>query len=121
MTGIEAFVRGLPKTDLHMHIEGCIEPQLMLDFAARNGLKLRWDTAEALRGAYRFQNLQSFLDLYFEGCKVLITELGFGQLASRWRWCRPDGAGGEATDRLAWKVPAKGRPPCYACQPASPP
>jgi adenine deaminase len=73
MIGIEAFVRGLPKTDLHMHmhIEGSIEPQLMLDLAARNGLKLRWDTAEALRGAYRFQNLQSFLDLYFEGCKVL--------------------------------------------------
>ena len=77
MTGIEAFVRGLPKTDLHMHIEGSIEPQLMLDLAARNGLKLRWDTAEALRGAYRFQNLQSFLDLYFEGCKVLVTESDF--------------------------------------------
>jgi len=77
MTGIEAFVRGLPKTDLHMHIEGSIEPQLMLDLAARNGLKLRWDTAEALHGAYRFQNLQSFLDLYFEGCKVLVTERDF--------------------------------------------
>ena len=60
-----------------MHIEGSIEPQLMLDLAARNGLKLRWNTAEALRGAYRFQNLQSFLDLYFEGCKVLVTERDF--------------------------------------------
>jgi adenosine deaminase len=77
MIGIEAFVRGLPKTDLHMHIEGSIEPQLMLDLAARNGLKLRWSSAEALRGAYRFQNLQSFLDLYFEGCKVLVTEGDF--------------------------------------------
>jgi adenosine deaminase len=77
MTAIEAFVRGLPKTDLHMHIEGSIEPQLMLDLAARNGLKLRWDTAEALRGAYQFRNLQSFLDLYFEGCKVLVTERDF--------------------------------------------
>src|ERR1700712_3121655 len=63
MTDLESFVRGLPKTDLHMHIEGSIEPQLMLDLAARNGMKLRWDTAEALRGAYQFQNLQSFLDL----------------------------------------------------------
>ena len=77
MTGIEAFVRGLPKTDLHMHIEGSIEPRLMLDLAARNGLKLRWDTAGALRGAYQFRNLQSFLDLYFEGCKVLVTERDF--------------------------------------------
>jgi adenosine deaminase len=77
MTGIQSFVRGLPKTDLHMHIEGSIEPQLMLDLAARNGLKLRWETAEALRHAYQFQNLQSFLDLYFEGCKVLVTERDF--------------------------------------------
>ncbi|MBB5048509.1 adenosine deaminase [Rhodopseudomonas rhenobacensis] len=77
MTDIESFIRGLPKTDLHMHIEGSIEPQLMLDLAARNGMKLRWDTAEALRGAYQFDNLQSFLDLYFEGCKVLVTEGDF--------------------------------------------
>ena len=77
MTDLESFVRGLPKTDLHMHIEGSIEPQLMLDLAVRNGMKLRWDTAEALRGAYQFKNLQSFLDLYFEGCKVLVTEGDF--------------------------------------------
>jgi len=77
MDNIKAFIRGLPKTDLHMHIEGSIEPQLMLDLATRNGMKLRWDTAEALRSAYRFDNLQSFLDLYFEGCKVLVTERDF--------------------------------------------
>src|SRR4051812_11653796 len=77
MTDIEAFVRGLPKTDLHMHIEGSIEPQLMLELATRNGMKLRWNTAEMLRNAYRFTNLQSFLDLYFEGCKVLVTERDF--------------------------------------------
>lgn len=77
MTDLESFVRGLPKTDLHMHIEGSIEPQLMLDLAVRNGMKLRWGTAEALRGAYQFKNLQSFLDLYFEGCKVLVTEGDF--------------------------------------------
>src|SRR6516165_740210 len=77
MTSLESFVRGLPKTDLHMHIEGSIEPQLMLDLAARNGMKLRWATAEALRSAYRFTSLQSFLDLYFEGCKVLVAERDF--------------------------------------------
>jgi adenosine deaminase len=77
MSGIEGFVRGLPKTDLHIHIEGSIEPELMLDLAARNGVRLRWNTADALRAAYQFQNLQSFLDLYFEGCKVLATEQDF--------------------------------------------
>jgi adenine deaminase len=77
MIGVEEFVRGLPKTDLHMHIEGSIEPQLMMDLAARNGVTLRWETADALRAAYRFQNLQSFLDLYFEGCKVLVAEDDF--------------------------------------------
>lgn len=77
MISVEAFVRGLPKTDLHVHIEGSIEPQLLLHLAARNGMSLRWDTPEALRGAYQFQNLQSFLDLYFEACKVLVTERDF--------------------------------------------
>jgi adenine deaminase len=77
MPGMADFIRELPKTDLHVHIEGSIEPELMLALAARNGLKLRWETAEALRAAYRFQNLQSFLDLYFEGCKVLVTEDDF--------------------------------------------
>ncbi len=77
MTDLESFVRSLPKTDLHMHIEGSIEPQLMLDLAARNGIELRWNTAEAIRGAYQFKNLQSFLGLYFEGCKVLVVERDF--------------------------------------------
>jgi adenosine deaminase len=77
MSSIENFIRRLPKTDLHIHIEGSIEPQLMLDLAARNGMRLRWNTEDALRGAYQFRNLQSFLDLYFEGCKVLLTERDF--------------------------------------------
>lgn len=77
MIDLKSFVRGLPKTDLHMHIEGSIEPQLMLELAARNRIKLRWNTVDALRGAYQFKNLQSFLDLYFEGCKVLVTEDDF--------------------------------------------
>jgi len=77
MQTVEAFIRGLPKADLHMHIEGSIEPQLMLDLAHRHGMRLRWDTAEALRSAYAFPNLKSFLDLYFEGCKVLQTEQDF--------------------------------------------
>jgi adenine deaminase len=73
----ESFIRGLPKTELHMHIEGSIEPLMMFDLAARNNLKLRWDSPETLREAYQFSDLQSFLDLYYEGCRVLITEQDF--------------------------------------------
>jgi adenine deaminase len=77
MTDLTAFIRGLPKAELHMHLEGSIEPELMLELAARNGIELRWDTAHELRAAYQFSNLQSFLDLYFEGCRVLVQEQDF--------------------------------------------
>jgi adenosine deaminase len=77
MIDIDAFVRNMPKTDLHMHLEGSIEPELMIALAARNGVTLRWDSPDALRCAYEFHNLQTFLDLYFEGCKVLVTEEDF--------------------------------------------
>lgn len=77
MINFEMFVRGLPKTDLHIHLEGSIEPELMMALAERNGVSLRWDTADALRRAYEFENLQTFLDLYFEGCSVLVTEADF--------------------------------------------
>jgi adenine deaminase len=68
----DAFLRGLPKAELHVHLEGCLEADLLFDLAARNDIKLRWETPEALRAAYRFDNLQSFLDLYYEGCRVLL-------------------------------------------------
>lgn len=77
VTDVEAFIRSLPKTDLHIHLEGSIEPDLMLRLADRNGIRLRWDSAEAMRAAYRFDDLQSFLDLYFEGCRVLVQERDF--------------------------------------------
>ena len=57
-----------------MHLEGSLEPQLMLDLATRNGVKLRWNTARELRAAYDFTNLQSFLDLLYEGCRVLVDD-----------------------------------------------
>lgn len=72
MDQIDAFIRGLPKAELHVHLEGCLEADLMFELAARNNIKLRWETPEALRAAYRFDNLQSFLDLYYEGCRVLL-------------------------------------------------
>ena len=68
----DAFIRGLPKAELHVHLEGCLEPELLFALAARNNVRLRWDTPEALRAAYQFDNLQSFLDLYYEGCRVLL-------------------------------------------------
>jgi adenine deaminase len=77
MNDLSAFIRGLPKAELHMHLEGSIEPELMLELAARNGMKLRWNTARELRAAYQFSNLRSFLDLYFEGCRVLVHEQDF--------------------------------------------
>lgn len=77
MHRLDPFVRGLPKTDLHMHLEGSIEPEMLLTLAARNGVRLPWDTPEQVRAAYRFDNLQSFLDLYFAGCQVLVTGQDF--------------------------------------------
>lgn len=73
----DAFIAGLPKAELHMHLEGSIEPELMLALARRNGIALPWQSADALRAAYRFSNLQSFLDLYYAGCQVLLVEQDF--------------------------------------------
>ncbi|MBK9573758.1 MAG: adenosine deaminase [Rhodoferax sp.] len=70
-------LRAMPKAELHMHIEGSLEPELMFQLAQRNGLSLRYPSVEALRGAYVFDNLQSFLDIYHEGTLVLKTEQDF--------------------------------------------
>jgi adenine deaminase len=75
------FIAGLPKAELHIHIEGSLEPELMMALAARNGVALRFGSIESLRGAYRFANLQDFLDLYYEGMKVLLHEQDFHDLA----------------------------------------
>lgn len=92
LVSLDAFIRGLPKAELHMHLEGSIEPQLMLDLAGRNAIKLRWETAEQLRAAYQFTNLQSFLDLYFEGCRVLVTRQDFYDVTQAYlRRARLDG------------------------------
>lgn len=71
------YVAGLPKAELHIHIEGSIEPDWMIELAARNAVPLRWKTVEEVRRAYRFQNLQSFLNLYYDGCRVLVTGRDF--------------------------------------------
>src|SRR6478752_5653359 len=81
MEDTSAFIAGLPKAELHIHIEGSLEPELMMALAARNKVALRFASIDALRGAYKFSNLQDFLDLYYEGMKVLLHEQDFYDLA----------------------------------------
>jgi adenosine deaminase len=70
-------VTGMPKAELHIHIEGSLEPELIFALAQRNGVALAYDSVEALRAAYAFSDLQSFLDIYYAGASVLLTEQDF--------------------------------------------
>src|SRR6202043_2326985 len=81
MLMIDTLIKRLPKCELHIHIEGSLEPELMLALARRNGVRLKYESVEALRQAYRFRNLQDFLDIYYQGMSVLITEQDFYDLA----------------------------------------
>ena len=74
------FLRGMPKAELHIHIEGSLEPEMMFEIAARNGVTLRYASVEEAREAYHFADLQSFLDLYYEGMGVLLFERDFYEL-----------------------------------------
>jgi adenosine deaminase len=78
---LEDFVRRLPKAELHLHIEGTLEPELAFELARKHGRRLRFDGVEALRQAYDFTDLQSFLDLYYEGAAVLCDADDFYRLA----------------------------------------
>jgi adenosine deaminase len=74
---MEQFIRGLPKAELHLHIEGTLEPELAFQLAARHGIALPHASVDALRRAYQFTNLQSFLDIYYAGTGVLRDEEDF--------------------------------------------
>ena len=76
-----AFIDGLPKAELHLHIEGSLEPELMFELAARNRVSIPYASVEDVRAAYDFSNLQSFLDIYYAGAAVLRTERDFHDLA----------------------------------------
>lgn len=78
---LERLIRDLPKVELHLHIEGTLEPELMFALARRNGIALRFASVEEVRAAYEFSDLQSFLDIYYEGARVLITVEDFHDLA----------------------------------------
>jgi adenosine deaminase len=77
---LQEFIRRVPKAELHLHIEGTLEPELMMELARRNRLPLRFASAEEARRAYAFGDLQSFLDLYYEGTRVLVQEEDFHDL-----------------------------------------
>ncbi|MFM4995746.1 adenosine deaminase [Aeromonas sanarellii] len=77
---MEHFIAGLPKLELHLHIEGTLEPELMFALGQRNGVPLPWPDVASLRSAYEFDCLQSFLDLYYLGASVLVTEQDFFDL-----------------------------------------
>lgn len=74
------WLNALPKAELHMHLEGSLEPELMFQLAERNRIQLPWDCVETLRSAYDFNNLQGFLDIYYQGANVLRTEQDFYDL-----------------------------------------
>jgi len=77
-----AFIAGVPKAELHLHIEGSLEPEMMAALAKRGGVQLAFDSVEAIRAAYDFSNLQDFLDIYYQGMAVLLTEQDFFDLTT---------------------------------------
>jgi adenosine deaminase len=79
---LDSFVREVPKAELHLHIEGTLEPELMFELAARNQMSLAYSDVDAVRQAYVFDDLQSFLDIYYSGCAVLVTEQDFYDLTA---------------------------------------
>jgi adenosine deaminase len=81
MTDLIRFIRGIPKAELHLHIEGSLEPEQMFEFGQRNKVAIPFKSVEEVRNAYAFSNLQDFLDIYYQGANVLQTEEDFRDLA----------------------------------------
>lgn len=77
---MNAFIQGLPKVELHLHIEGSLEPDLLFELAQRNNIDIPYESPQALRKAYEFEDLQSFLDIYYQGANALRTEQDFYDL-----------------------------------------
>jgi adenine deaminase len=78
---IDELIAALPKAELHLHLEGTLEPEMLFDLAQRNRTKLSYESVEAVRDAYKFSRLQDFLDIYYAGTAVLQTERDFHDLA----------------------------------------
>jgi adenine deaminase len=92
MSPMAQFIRAIPKAELHLHIEGTLEPEMAFELARKHGVSLRYPSVEALRAAYRFDDLQSFLDVYYAGAEVLREESDFHALTAAYlRRARADG------------------------------
>lgn len=81
MTDLDSFIIGLPKAELHLHIEGSLEPELMFELAQRNSVEIPYASVEEVRSAYDFSRLQDFLDIYYAGANVLRTRRDFHDMA----------------------------------------
>ena len=91
MSKIIELIKKVPKAELHLHIEGSLEPELMFKMAKRNKIKIPFESVDEIKDAYNFQNLKSFLDIYYQGARVLITEQDFFDLT--WNYllkCKED-------------------------------
>ena len=82
MTDMRRFIEGMPKAELHVHVEGTLEPELKFDLARRNAIELPYQSVEEMRAAYDFDDLPSFLKMYYEGMGVLQTEQDFYDLTT---------------------------------------
>ena len=92
MSNLVDLIRRLPKAELHLHIEGTLEPGMMMELAAKHGVQLPYSSVEIIKNAYNFSNLQSFLDLYYLGASVLRDEDDFYRLMSAYlERCRLEG------------------------------
>ena len=93
MSDLDAFIAGLPKAELHLHLEGSLEPELMFALANRNKVEIPFKSVEEVRAAYSFSNLQDFLDIYYQGANVLRVEQDFYDLVMAYlRRVKADGA-----------------------------
>ena len=91
MTDLNDLIAALPKAELHLHLEGSLEPEQLMQFAERNGVEIPFKTLEEVKAAYAFSNLQDFLDIYYQGMSVLQTESDFHDLTDAYlQRCQAD-------------------------------
>ena len=91
MTDLNALIAALPKAELHLHLEGSLEPEQLMHFAERNQVDIPFETLEDVKAAYNFSNLQDFLDIYYQGMSVLLTEADFHDLTDAYlQRCQAD-------------------------------
>jgi adenosine deaminase len=95
-----ALIAALPKAELHLHIEGSLEPEMLFALAQRNGVEIPFASADAVRAAYDFSNLQDFLDIYYQGMSVLQTERDFHDLT--WAYLSEDDAMATLDAAMPW-------------------